>query len=388
MAIYYLSSFIATFVAGGIVIDNGDGSYTTNTNIALVPSAFGATTADSLIIDVDLKVNGGHIVETNDGTGTDYFVSIDLAANKSLTLLSSTSYVYIIGTDFNMYGQTILNDGNLYVGEDSWSNSIATNMNIKSGGILTGSSGSYIYLRTTGSICTVESGGIINLHASNLDTASGTTLTIDVGGLINIYHGTTIAIQGTLNGSLNYVCFLKGSNILTSNGYKKIENITNNDLVQLSSGKLGKIKEIIKFKLKSKSNFTPYIIPKGKYNAIEDLYLSKNHCLKVKNFFIPICQLKGIKKTNYEDFEYLEYYNLITENFFSDSIIANGIACETLTYINELNKEDIRKFKELRVHKNGFRRIEGTNDSLKTVLNYVNVQTRKELSKKDKSKSK
>ena len=130
------------------------------------------------------------------------------------------------------------------------------------------------------------------------------------------------------------ICFLKGTRILTSNGYKEIEKITKNDSLYTHDERLLKPKSIINYTAneKCKDNI-PYKIPKnfliGDNSCISDLYLSKNHCLLINNVFVPVSSLK-FKQCLPKDVNKIEYYNIIMPNFYTDSVIAEGVHCESL----------------------------------------------------------
>ena len=70
----------------------------------------------------------------------------------------------------------------------------------------------------------------------------------------------------------------------------------------------------------------PCVIEAGQYGATENLYLSKNHAILVNDYFI--CP-NHINLKQDKTFEFVEYYSIQTEDFYSDVIIANGVFVET-----------------------------------------------------------
>ncbi len=71
----------------------------------------------------------------------------------------------------------------------------------------------------------------------------------------------------------------------------------------------------------------PHIIKKGMYNSFEDLYLSSGHAVLINNEFINCSKLnleQDIQKNNI-----YVYYSIKTEDYYNDTLIANGVAIET-----------------------------------------------------------
>ena len=130
-------------------------------------------------------------------------------------------------------------------------------------------------------------------------------------------------------------CFLENTRILTTNGYKQVQDLKAGvDKIIDYEGKTKEILEIGQFKkIYDGINF-PCVIPRGSVldkNAVcdQDLYLTHNHCIyhPGKNMFIPPMMMKIPRDQSVVD--YYTYYHIYTENFFTDTIIANGIPCET-----------------------------------------------------------
>lgn len=132
-------------------------------------------------------------------------------------------------------------------------------------------------------------------------------------------------------------CFLKGTEILTTCGYKKIEELTPmKDKLLDKDNKVIPLLDIQKYKQKNNGDQYPKMIPGGthlsnKFICTKDLFLTHNHCIYLPqtNQYAPVSCMKNIK--NYTGFKQDEftYYHIYSENYFSDTIIANGIPCET-----------------------------------------------------------
>lgn len=140
-----------------------------------------------------------------------------------------------------------------------------------------------------------------------------------------------------VNSNTNYIiitvsdinCILKGTKILTPDGNVPIENIKVGDFIITHDGRK---KEVIKTHFNSalhNKNTQCIVIKKGTFGAEEDLYLSKNHAILIGDEFI-IPDRKMPNEIEYISSKtYYTYYSLMTEDYLSDSLVANGVAIET-----------------------------------------------------------
>jgi hypothetical protein len=163
------------------------------------------------------------------------------------------------------------------------------------------------------------------------------------------------------------VCYVKGTQILTSQGYKQIEDIKNGDYL-LSSGKImdgmahmaksysfeqviwSSFFKINKNNINTKSS--PICIKQnslGINQPIRDLYVSPNHGIIVKGKIVPakylingknIYQIKGLDS--------VEYYHVELNRH--SVIIAEGILTES--YLNENTKHIFKEAPTLKIKKN------------------------------------
>lgn len=129
-------------------------------------------------------------------------------------------------------------------------------------------------------------------------------------------------------------CFLKGTEILTTRGYKSVETLTTKDILLTHDKRETRIHEINVFEAKNVSNETkPYRIPKGAsilgYKATKDLYLSPDHAILCNDRFIPVNQSNMKQIETIQSTKELIYYHLTTDNYFSDTVVANGIPTES-----------------------------------------------------------
>jgi len=128
-------------------------------------------------------------------------------------------------------------------------------------------------------------------------------------------------------------CFLKGTKILTLNGEMYVEDLTCSDILITDDNRMIKVQNIFKFILKEKNHSTlPYKISKdiviNNRKCSNDLYLSPLHQILVSNNlftsikYLPFSQIKA------NEIEEICYYHIVLPNYYTDTIIANGLACE------------------------------------------------------------
>jgi len=131
-------------------------------------------------------------------------------------------------------------------------------------------------------------------------------------------------------------CFLKDTNILTTKGYKKVQNlIPGKDMLIDHKNNIIECLEVKKYVKQNDGKEYPHRIPCGsqlskEFICDQDLFLTYNHCIYLPNndMFAPVSLMKHIKQHVTND-PYFVYYHVFTSNYFSDTIIANGIPCET-----------------------------------------------------------
>ena len=130
-------------------------------------------------------------------------------------------------------------------------------------------------------------------------------------------------------------CFLKGTNILTPSGYKQIEKLRVGEPVMTHDGRKVFIKKIRRSTPSPSVNTHPYVIRAGtridSYQCIQDLYLTPEHAILQSGVMVPIQYTEFKQVTDQE----LIYYHIVLPNFYTDTLIANGIPCESLCILGD-----------------------------------------------------
>lgn len=196
---------------------------------------------------------------------------------------------------------------------------------------------------------------------------AGTAITFAIGSNVvgRLYAQTAnVTFDGTGTSSVNgicttrpqdIICYLKGTLILTKQGFVPIENIkAGHDVV--TKGKIYKqqyvdkdasleltpVIWISKFKvLKLNSKSRPICITKnalGKNLPFKNLYVSPDHSLLLNGTMVNAKHMvNGTTIYQDEELESVEYYHLECKNH--RAIFANGILSET--YLEGLNNRDV-----------------------------------------------
>jgi len=166
-----------------------------------------------------------------------------------------------------------------------------------------------------------------------------------IGNIFNFGGGVSFAGTTSVNGAGGPVCYLKGSKILTQNGYTKVEDLNVGDLV-VTKGKIHEnqyidvdepytlepVTWVGSFRpanLNSKS--LPICIKAGAFGEnmpFEDLFISPGHRVIVDGKMVLVSELIN-GETIFQDcsIQDVEYYHL--ELASHSSIVANGVLSET-----------------------------------------------------------
>src|SRR5271168_4090760 len=144
----------------------------------------------------------------------------------------------------------------------------------------------------------------------------------------------------------NSQCFLKGTNIRTAEGDRKVENVSLGDLLPTVFGGVFPIQWIGRYSLK-KSDSTKAWVKKvlpvrvarsalGLNVPYADLYVTKEHALLIDGVLVTAGSLiNGATITMYDprELDQLEFFHIKLERH--NAIYAEGAPCETLMNVEE-----------------------------------------------------
>ena len=123
--------------------------------------------------------------------------------------------------------------------------------------------------------------------------------------------------------------------ILTPNGYRFIENLNENDVIETAQGNVIRIKKIIKF-IGDYKKCPLYVLHKdslGINYPIIDLYMSEGHAYRYNGTW---CHMKCSSVAMKLDIDNIEYYNIVLDNYLEHTLVANGVEVESLFNIKGL----------------------------------------------------
>lgn len=171
---------------------------------------------------------------------------------------------------------------------------------------------------------------------------------------VNVYgtNGTFI-YNKTASATLNVNCFLKDTEILTSNGYEKIQNLKINDEIQTYKNGLKKIKFISKNLYKNDTSYNQIHKISNLKNQTKDLFITGGHSIlvdflneeekiktkkywtdyiKIEDKYLLLACVSNFEKI--ENNEVYELFHIVLENDDVQKqygIYANGILTESMS---------------------------------------------------------
>ena len=224
-----------------------------------------------------------------------------------------------------------------------------------SSGQTPGAAGAGVSSSISGSSLTYGSGAIgghYNINSNN--GASGAANTGNGGG-----GGNGLSFNSAAGGNggsgiviLSYTasasvsCILRGSNVLTSNGYKKIEDVGDSDLIRTQDGRYVN-KMIHKYVVPENRDNLPYRIPRDFFHTNvpnKDTFISPKHAIILKKNMVTYPNVLGLTQENPSG-DTIEYYHVEVPDFENDYVIVNNMMVEGYAndFMNKKNKKMILK---------------------------------------------
>ncbi len=149
--------------------------------------------------------------------------------------------------------------------------------------------------------------------------------------------GGTFSVEDTYIVSTPAVaCFVEGTNILTPNGYKAVETLSEDvDLVKTCDHRSVSFK-LIKTTLQYTTVWTaPFLIKKGAFGAnvpCNDLRLSGTHKVQVSKGTWMSPEIAAVSNPHVQQYgvgEPVTYYHIECPNYMQDNVIAEGVVAES-----------------------------------------------------------
>ena len=192
----------------------------------------------------------------------------------------------------------------------------------------------------------------VNMKGSNTISATnaGETFTVEMTGETNEtqtgltdgdtvqYGNVTLTVgSATIVHHVDIPCLLGDTRVVTPNGNIKIQDLTEDDLVNTHDGRVLPIQSITSVTIITTSDSAPYLIPKdyfGKNRPSREVWVSPDHAIlvnKKKNeWFIPSVHGKNKKLERYPMKERIVYYNIALPNWLTDHfMVENSLVVES-----------------------------------------------------------
>jgi hypothetical protein len=335
---------------------SGAGSYSQNTltnNLTDIASSYDA----SVVTVADIA---GNIYQSTSGPSSSFtlmsgypssltFTGVTSNSDGSILAATSTSGIYFFNLNETTYNFLSTLPSTLWSGNVIFNLTLSVD-NITVPSSITGTTGTITYpvgsgLTSPSNVTFVSSGS--NQLISNTSTpyfgTTGFTVADNTNSLsYNILQdGSVDAATGFGQGTIDFTsesltnsCLLKGSKILTEEGYKNIEDIKIGEYVISDKGRKIKVEKIYKNIYEKNSNFMPYVIQKNFFSInepFEDVYITKYHAVKYENDFYSPYQM-GVKKVEIDDnptYYHLQLECKENENRRTNTLIVNGIQVES-----------------------------------------------------------
>ena len=282
-------------------------------------------------------------------TGSDY---IAIASNNSaFAALNSSGRIYAWGTTagggiggyINGTGYTTIysntgafaamkSDGSIYAWGDA-GGGVNGGSGTTIGGLIPGSGHrsiawtyyAFAALKSDGS---VYAWGDVNYGGAGAPTGTGYTSIAS-----NTY--TFAAITSTVVSS-GVACFVKGTRLLSQNGYKAIDKFSSTDLLITSDGRTVDFELLSTTIAKTDEDTAPYVIHPhafGRNVPIAPLYLSPTHMVMFRKGLwttpaIAVLTNPLVKRCPIG--ESVTYYHVKCEDFLKDNVLAEGMVAESL----------------------------------------------------------
>jgi hypothetical protein len=145
----------------------------------------------------------------------------------------------------------------------------------------------------------------------------------------NVTCSSRIRVNAMASGLVNSQSLVRGTKIKTNRGYVPIEDLKIGDSVESTEAEFRSIKKITCRYCPPSKDSLPYIIPKGKHGAKEELYISPDH--KILSAGVGFIEAQYLGYSQAEDWSgNIIYYNLGVGPYSDNTVLANGVAVQTM----------------------------------------------------------
>jgi alpha-tubulin suppressor-like RCC1 family protein len=297
---------------------------------------------NSLIFDSDLSANITHIA----------------SASTSLAAMNSTGKIISWATSQNTFPTDISNSGFRNIIGGSGPRLLATRTAVMRPPTLLSLNGGISSITVSWTAPVYDGGATITDYTlywtgtSSGNTSLGSTpmtnkpVTLAAGTYDFYITATNSAGEGPASSTVTGVtvtsppvnnspvpCFLAGAPVLTPAGYRRIEELTEGDLVTTGDGRQVPIQRVKRTLVTAGPSVDPYVIPKGRFGATRRLLISPNHKVQTDDGMQEVRHL-GLRQE--EQSGQFVYYNLELPEWGRDTLVVAGVTCESLAPVRRV----------------------------------------------------
>jgi photosystem II stability/assembly factor-like uncharacterized protein len=183
-----------------------------------------------------------------------------------------------------------------------------------------------------GSISPAYTGATGTVVVTGLTSNTAYTLTFSTTDSNFLSQSVVIGPFTTMGGGVGAVavpCFLADAPVLTPSGYKPIASLRAGDKVQTADGRVVRIVEAGHYRVPAAAATRPYVIPAGRFGAIQDLHISPAHRVQVAGGEMVEAQHIAGLKQDASVSGMIDYYNLELPNWTQDNMVVAGVTVES-----------------------------------------------------------
>lgn len=177
------------------------------------------------------------------------------------------------------------------------------------------------------------------LNGTNITGATGMSYTANAVNNGDAYRVIVTNLGGTVTSNSvaltidpnAIICFLADAPVLTPRGYRRIDSLRPGDKVTTADGRVVPIVRVAGSRPVAGPHSNPYCIPRGKFGATEDVWVSPRHRLAIGGGRMVEARNLGLEQAKMEGI--ITYYNLELPDWERDNLVVAGVEAESMASV-------------------------------------------------------